>query len=100
MCTVAFLPTARGFRLAMNRDEKRAIYPRERSGGTWLAANDAGLWLALINWHTIARGPNEKPESRGRIIPSLAGAAEVRAIVELRWDLEELSARHHPWRTQ
>jgi Transport and Golgi organisation 2 len=144
MCTVSFLPTAQGFRLAMNRDEKRArmvalppevfscggrraIYPRERSGGTWLAANDAGLCLALINWHTIERAPNEKPESRGRIIPALAGAAEMRAavrrlatipllksrpfrllvfdsrqktIVELRWDLERLAARDHPWRMQ
>ena len=144
MCTVSFLPTARGFRLAMNRDEKRAravalppevfrcgrrraIYPRERNGGTWLAANDAGLCLALINWHTIAREPNEEPESRGRIIPALAGAVEVRAIVrrlnatpllnsrpfrllvfdsrhkaivELRWDLAELSVREHPWRVQ
>ena len=128
----------------MNRDEKRAravalppevfrygrrraIYPRERNGGTWLAANDAGLCLALINWHTIAREPNEKPESRGRIIPALAGAVDIRAIVhrlgttpllnsrpfrllvfdsrheaivELRWNLKKLSALHHPWRAQ
>lgn len=144
MCTVSFQPTERGFRLAMNRDEKRtravalppevfrcggrrAIYPRERNGGTWLAANDAGLCLALINWHTIEREPNEQPESRGRIIPALVDAAGARAIVhrlgatpllnsrpfrllvfdsrhkavvELRWDLEKLSARHHPWRIQ
>src|SRR5437867_8442922 len=98
MCTVSFLPTAQGFHLAMNRDEKRArtvalppavfscgsrraIYPRERNGGTWLAANDAGLCLALINWHTIEREPKEKSESRGRIIPALADAAEMRAVV-------------------
>ena len=69
----------------MNRDEKRirvaalppevfaygnrrAIYPREPNGGTWLAANDAGLCLALVNWHTIKREPDGEPESRGRII--------------------------------
>ena len=72
----------------MNRDEKRtriaalgpepfrigdrrAIYPREPGGGTWLAASDAGLCLALINWHRIAREPSGKIESRGNIIPEL-----------------------------
>lgn len=142
MCTVSFIPAAQGFRLAMNRDEKRtrtvalppdvfsregrrAIYPRERNGGTWLAVNDTGLCLALINWHSIKREPNEQPYSRGRIIPALSGATEVRAIVhrlakmtlqnvrpfrllvfdsrpkesaELRWDLDHLSVRRHPWR--
>ena len=127
----------------MNRDEKRirvaalppevfvhgnrrAIYPREPNDGTWLAVNDAGLCLALVNWHTIEREPNGKPESRGRIISAFAGATAVRAvvhrlgtmtlrnsrpfrlfvfdaqpkkIVELRWDLDRLSACHHPWRT-
>jgi Transport and Golgi organisation 2 len=144
MCTVSFVPTAQGFRLAMNRDEKRtravalppevlshegrrAIYPREPTGGTWLAANDAGLCLVLINWHTVEREPNEQPFSRGRIIPALAGAGEVRAIIqrlgkialqnvrpfrlvvfgsrageiaELRWDLDRLSVHHHPWQTE
>ena len=102
MCTVSFLPTAAGFRLAMNRDEKRtritalppeilrvrdrcAIYPREPNDGTWLAINDAGLCLALINWHRIEREPEGKLESRGRIIPRLIGASDGRAVgCELR----------------
>jgi len=143
MCTISFVPTAGGFRLAMNRDEKRirvtalppevfvddnrrAIYPREPNGGTWLAANDAGLCFALVNWHAIKREPKGKAESRGRIIPAFAGATENRAvirrlgamtlqnsrpfrlfvfdaqpkrIVELRWDLDQLSVCRHPWRT-
>jgi hypothetical protein len=102
MCTVSFLPTAAGFRLGMNRDEKRsrvtalppeifrvrdrcAIYPREPDDGTWLAINDAGLCLALINWHRIEREPEGKLESRGRIIPQLIGASDGRAVgCELR----------------
>src|SRR4030095_16282146 len=98
MCTLSFVPTTRGFLLAMNRDEKRtrvaslppevfahddrrAIYPREPNCGTWLAVNDAGLCLALVNWHTIKREPDGEPESRGRIIPAFAGATEARAVV-------------------
>src|SRR5690242_16391999 len=67
MCTVSFLPRPEGFYLAMNRDEKRdrlaglaptvvelesrrALFPRERTGGTWICANDSGVCLALINW--------------------------------------------------
>jgi hypothetical protein len=97
MCTVSFLPTAAGYRLAMNRDEKRtrvtalppeifrvrerrAIYPREPNDGTWLAVNDAGLCLALINWHRIDLEPEGEPESRGRIIPQLIGASDGRGI--------------------
>src|SRR6266566_7394735 len=81
MCTVSFLPNKHGFYLAMNRDEKftrstalppaivdladrRAIFPREPEGGTWIAANYAGVCLALINWHRVA-----EPASRGQLLP-------------------------------
>jgi hypothetical protein len=80
MCTVSFLPKSRGFYLAMNRDEKRdrfaalapvvvksgsrrAVFPREPTGGTWISANDAGVCLALINWHRIA-----EPASGGQLL--------------------------------
>src|SRR5204862_3593997 len=63
------------------QDNRRAIYPREPNGGTWLAVNDAGLCLALINWHTIKREPKGKSESRGRFIRAFAGATEERAVV-------------------
>lgn len=126
----------------MNRDEKRtrvvalppeifqigercAIYPREPGVGTWLGLNDAGLCLALINWHRIEREPEGELESRGRIIPQLLGAPGGRAIArelrkmtldrlrpfrlividrrhqtvtEFQWDLIVLNARQHPWR--
>src|SRR5438876_10567132 len=67
MCTISFVPNLRGFYLAMNRDDKftrstalppaivhvadrRAIFPCEPEGGTWIAAKYACAWLALINW--------------------------------------------------
>lgn len=142
MCTVSFLPTATGFRLAMNRDEKRsrvaalppavfrrghrrAVYPSEPNGGTWLAINDAGLCLALLNWHRIECEPEGKLESRGRIIPALIGAPDIRAVgrelrkmglervrpfrliaadarrqtvTEWQWNTSTLVARRHGWR--
>jgi Transport and Golgi organisation 2 len=81
MCTVSFLPKSQGFYVAMNRDEKldrstaltpvigdiesrRVVFPREPSGGTWISANDAGLCLALINWHRVA-----DPASGGQLLP-------------------------------
>src|SRR6266567_2239609 len=81
MCTVSFLPNSQGFYLVMNRDEKRdrlaalppevielechrAIFPWEPTGGTWIAANDAGVCLALVNWHRVA-----EPASRGQLLP-------------------------------
>src|SRR5213594_1728905 len=90
MCTVSFLPKPRGFYLAMNRDEKRerfaalgpaivdleghrAVFPTEPNGGTWISANDAGVCLALINWHRIERRPNNGVRSRGEVIRKLAG---------------------------
>lgn len=144
MCTVSFIPTGVGFLLAMNRDEKRrriaalppaafklgdrrALYPREPDGGTWLAVNDAGLCLTLVNWHCIEREPRGIIGSRGRIIPELIAAADslsvtrqVQAmslqrlrpfrlvvidsgkhrVTELRWDLKNLTERRHGWETR
>jgi len=142
MCTVSFLPKSQGFCLAMNRDEKRdrfaalapavvdvesrrAIFPREPAGGTWISANDAGICLALINWHRIERDPKNDVLSRGIVVRELAGKssadeiatammklplrnlrpfrliaiapAETR-VVEWRWNLKRLTRRNHAWR--
>jgi hypothetical protein len=141
MCTVSFVPTANRFRLGMNRDEKRtrinalppeilhhgerrAIYPCEPGGGTWLGVNDAGLCLALINWHRIEREPQGKLESRGTLIPQLIGLASgvaagralrrmnlgrmrpfrllafdarPQTVREWRWDTVALATRRHGW---
>src|SRR5207248_11293202 len=97
MCTVSFIPKDQGFYLAMNRDEKRsrsialpprivavagcrAIFPREPNGGTWIAVNDAGVCLALINWHRIQRNPADEIASRRQLTPNLAGRASAHDI--------------------
>jgi hypothetical protein len=144
MCTVSFLPNARGFYLAMNRDEKldrftalapaiselgsrRAVFPREPTGGTWISANDAGVCLALINWHRVAREPKHDVVSRGEIVRVLAGRSSAEEIAndvvklplrklrpfrlitivpserlaaEWRWNLESLTMRNHEWQRQ
>ena len=71
MCTLSFVPTKDGYYAAMNRDERltrsaalspltfRAgdlltVYPFEEGGGTWIACNQHGLTLALLNWNLSA----------------------------------------------
>jgi hypothetical protein len=88
MCTVSFLPHARGFYLGMNRDEslqrpaaaapelflrngRAAIYPTEPGGGSWVGVNETGLTLSLINWYAIPRQPGVGRVSRGIIVPAL-----------------------------
>ena len=145
MCTVSFLPTADWF---SSRDESRrktdtrlprfrrtflrtvVVAPSTRASltdGPWLAVNDAGLCLALINWHRIKRESEGKIESRGFIIPQLIGASNGGAVgrvlrkleldrvrpfrliaidssrkevTEWQWNLRTLKARRHSWRTQ
>lgn len=92
MCTVTLLPVPGGARLACNRDESRtrpvALPPETRrfgrrqavlpidpvSGGTWVAINDAGLALTLLNVNP-PRGANDTDygsrRSRGTVIPRL-----------------------------
>ena len=144
MCTVSFLPNTHGFYLAMNRDEKldrltalapatvdvngrRAVFPREPTGGTWISANDAGVCLALINWHRVERESRNDVVSRGEIVRALAAGASVdeiadgvaglplrklrpfrliaiaplqKLVTELRWNLEWLTMRNHKWEPQ
>jgi hypothetical protein len=100
MCTVSFIPDARGFYLAMNRDELltrlaglppcvhekdgcRAIYPREPSGGTWIAINDRGVCLTIVNWHRVDCIPPEPLISRGEVVKSLAWAASLADVEEI-----------------
>ena len=142
MCTVSFVPNYRGFYVAMNRDEKRtratalapaivelaerrAIFPREPEGGTWIAANDSGACFALINWYRINREPDGEVVSRGQVVKTVAGASTAKEIaaglarlplvnlrpfrliaiipsskklIEWRWDLERLLKQSHPWK--
>jgi hypothetical protein len=98
MCTVSVIPLGAGFRLVTNRDESperapalppewrevggvRAVWPIDgAAGGTWVAAGEQGLALALLNVNLLQSGgePGPGPErrlSRGEIIPRLIASA-------------------------
>lgn len=95
MCTVTIVPSPRPgrWRMACSRDERHgrapARAPEHRadepgraylmpvdpvSNGTWVAANDAGLALTLLNYN-----PHDPPigrtVSRGGVVTALAGCA-------------------------
>src|SRR5258706_15904952 len=92
MCTISFISRKNGYALAMNRDEKltrvaglppqlrqtggRAVLcPSEPGGGTWIALNNTGATLALINWYSIEARVSVEAVSRGAVVNS-ASAAE------------------------
>ncbi|TAK97813.1 MAG: hypothetical protein EPO07_12655 [Verrucomicrobia bacterium] len=144
MCTVSFIARQKGYLLGMNRDEKltrapglppkllrvqgrRVIQPSERGGGTWIALNESGATLALINWYSISARVKTNPVSRGEVVKaaSFARAPEeveselaklllrrinpfrligiflaTSEVAEWRWDLKKLVRRDHAWETQ
>jgi hypothetical protein len=91
MCTVTVIPTPDTVRLACNRDElrsrcqalppriqqvgpRRAILPIDPvSRGSWVAVNDAGLAMSVLNVNPADRrfANSVPPRSRGAILPSL-----------------------------
>jgi len=105
VCTVSVVPLIGGFSLAVNRDEQRlrpvarppvtcriggvrATFPIDPVGnGTWVAANDAGLVLALLNRHPLMTLDSAEStvsaaakHSRGGIIPRLLGALRLATV--------------------
>jgi hypothetical protein len=102
-----------------------AIYPHEAEGGTWLAANEYGITLAVLNWDDVAKLVRVgKQKSRGLVIPALIaspGAVEVsetlrshslagtlpfclvgvfareQEVREWRWDGQRLAQNRHSW---
>jgi hypothetical protein len=101
MCTLTVITGSNTYGMAMNRDEKitrgpgtppeihesegtKAIYPSDGDGGTWIAANECGIALALLNWNDIIPpGKAVKRRSRGRVIPALIDSRSL-------WDLHEV----------
>lgn len=92
MCTLSFIPNSRGYIVAMNRDEqfsraralapevfKKAIYPREPSGGTWMAVNSDGLTLSVLNRNESGPLPVSL-RSRGELIPALISAGSLAEV--------------------
>ena len=98
MCTATWLSEAEGYQLFFSRDEARdraPARPPERhvwdgvhvlapidgaAGGTWLAANEFGLAVCLLNAST-AYGPLDpaegvdEPRSRGLLVRDMASSA-------------------------
>jgi len=90
MCTLTFVPTEDGYLAGMNRDElfsrpralppkifvkdaMEMVYPREPSGGTWIACNSKGNVLALLNWNgNESYNLGEKTQDACLVIPELA----------------------------
>ena len=145
MCTLTVVTSDETYLIAMNRDEKitrsvglppeiyefgsaRAIYPRDESGGTWLAVNEYGITLALLNWNDVdASGVLAKTRSRGQVIPALIGSRSLsdlhdvfqlsnfegmlpfrlvgvfpfeQQIWEWRWDAKQVDSQLHLWQSR
>jgi hypothetical protein len=146
MCTLSVITRDNGYLLAMNRDEKiargagespeiqdlngtTAIYPSDGAGGTWIAANEYGISLALLNWNDVVRRPLDirKARSRGGIIPGIASSSRMaesqaafgvsdleriqpfrlvailpseQTIGEWRWDAERLTFQAQGWHSR
>jgi hypothetical protein len=112
MCTLSLVvsPDGSELRAMMNRDERRlrpvaepprmtaiatgalGLWPRDpQSGGTWIAATDAGLVFALMN--ASGEAPALPSPSRGGIIPRLAPA---RSLEELEASWSAMDVRDYP----
>lgn len=111
MCTLTAVRVGRRetgeFRVVVNRDEQRtraaalppivrrgagmeAILPIDpSSGGTWIAANSAGVVLALLNANPIG-GSLRRPlqQSRGVIVPSLLSSTSAGEAVRLALEVD------------
>lgn len=119
MCTVSIVPREDGFRLLCNRDEQRsrplavppqwhaadrfaATYPIDpQGGGTWIAVNNHGVAVALLNRHLPSNaGMNDVRaagllRSRGEIPLRLLAA---RGIEDARaWALRIVAERYSPF---
>jgi hypothetical protein len=125
----------------MNRDELRsrlvalppvaheaagivAVFPNEPGGGTWIGINNAGICLALINWHALPAKPVTPGVSRGIVVKELiqlvaledlarllkalpldsmpafrliAVASRETWVREFQWDQRKVIAIQHSW---
>jgi len=62
---------------------RRVLMPIDpSSGGTWVAVNDAGLALTLLNYN-LPDPPAGRTRSRGEVIPSLMGCATAKEVLDL-----------------
>ncbi len=142
MCTLSVVTRDDGYYLAMNRDERitrgeaaqparidlkgmTAIYPQDGAGGTWIASNNHGITLALLNRNDFGQPIAEKTRSRGEVIPALIAFSSYpgvqtalqgldlqgiwpfrlvgvfpaeKKISEWRWNQKTLDSQSHDWK--
>ena len=100
MCTVSVIATSAMLRLVSNRDEQRTrarafppslltfdgvrvLAPLDpESGGTWIACNELGLAVSLLNVNPPRPSTVAPPKSRGLIVPQLAGCRSLDEVCE------------------
>ena len=101
MCTVSVITLPGLLRLVANRDERRtrptalppsltragnlrALAPTDPvSQGTWIACNEIGLALALLNVNPADAAGRVPPRSRGGIIPGLIHSRSLDEVAAL-----------------
>ena len=101
MCTASWLTAGDRFYFFFNRDERRTravgLPPERRqaegvaylspidpdSGGTWFAATESGLILALLNRSVDGQPQAVGRRSRGSLIPALVAARDLAAVAAL-----------------
>jgi hypothetical protein len=106
-------------------DGRAVLCPSEPGGGTWIALNDAGATLALINWYSVKARVEVGAVSRGEVVNAVSGASGKDLVVsalaklpltrinpfrligvfpsrgeifEWRWDLKRIVYKRHPWK--
>lgn len=114
MCTASWAPRPDGYTLCFNRDERRtrapALPPTVREagtirflapldgdfGGTWIAVNQFGVSLGLLNRYQAQAAPEPAdPRSRGLVILDLIGAPDLSTLAR---ELPRLPlAQHRPF---
>lgn len=113
MCTVSWLRRTHGYLLYFNRDEQKsrpaALPPAVArgscrhissvdpvSGGTWLAVNEWGMTVSILNYYERSGVLPSGKVSRGRIVSALASAGDLEALSDglKQFDLKEVSPFH------
>lgn len=112
MCTVTWRRSGAAYDVFFNRDEKRtrapALAPRlsgtaprrflapvdGHAGGAWLAVNEAGLTVGILNYYDRQRAPPPRtPRSRGHLV--LDQMAHARAV-DVRDALAKADVKAYP----
>jgi len=101
MCTVSWIHENDGYELFCNRDEKRTRMPAEPPrlavrdgvqylapidgdyGGTWIATNEFGITLALLNGSSGPAHLSTPSRSRGLLVLDLVPQTSAQRLVEL-----------------